>query len=140
LSADGESLFVAVSCSGDFEPSCVQGDVIFAKYSIGGLDNTEVTKVATFKHQFGKSTVGAADGLSFHADTGYLVSSCPLGLCIIDFSEEGKLLAHIKLGDKPVRTSNISFGKERGQQYAFVTGTEKVWKIKMMPIVQSDEL
>ena len=49
ISSDGQWLFVCVSCTGDFEPDCMQGDVIFVKYKI---DDHIVTKVATFKHKF----------------------------------------------------------------------------------------
>ena len=49
-------------------------------------------------------------------------------------------MAHVKLSDHPTRTSNIAFGYENGQKYAYVTGTANVWRIKMYPILKNEEL
>lgn len=130
ITEDGKTLYVTQSCSGNFNPDCGHARVKYEKYRVGGR-NEKITKVGSFFHDFGKNALGHVDGLAIHPGTGYIVSSCPEGLCIIDFKgEKGKLLAHVKIGE-PGKFSNVAFGKdEKGLSQLYVTGTGHVWRIR----------
>jgi hypothetical protein len=90
--------------------------VRYEKYKLGSIDE-KIVKIGSFMHDFGEDTVGHVDGLTVHPGTGWIVSSCPEGLCIIDFKDEGKLLAHAKIDHEasypPIKFSNVTFGKDK---------------------------
>ena len=134
VSPDGKMLYVSESCQGSFENSCSQGMVKFHQYSIDvSKRHLLPQKIGSFS--FEVEGVGASDGFKFHYPTGLIVSSCPSGLCIIqpmavespETTTGGELIAHIKLGDTPTKVSNVAFGSK----FLYVTGQEKVWRIKL---------
>ena len=81
-------------------------------------------------HPDGAETRGCTDGFalydtrdSYGRDKTLIVSSCPGGLCVVDPSGSGKLLA--RLNTRNV-VSNVAFGMDG---YAYVTGRGGVWRI-----------
>lgn len=137
ISPDGSMLYVSESCTGDLDRTCFQGMVKFHQYQINLENRTDPPKKIG-SITFELEGVGAADGLKIHKYTGLIVSSCPSGLCIVKPLEVGngapilensgtRLIAHIKLGDKPTKVSNVAFG----QNYMYLTGEKSIWRIKL---------
>jgi hypothetical protein len=113
----------------------------FHKYHLNLDPNVPVIKdeSKSIFYDFGRDVKGAADGLTVHESTGWLVSSCPDGLCIVH--QDGEILSHIKITDQGEATSNIAWGKDsHGTQYAYITGDEKVWRIRLKRSTQNQEL
>ena len=137
ISPDGTMLYVSESCTGNFESSCSQGKIKFHQYTIALNETMDMPqKIGSFT--FDVEGVGASDGFKIHPSTGLIVSSCPSGLCIIkpmtfqnhgpqEKVEGGELIAHVKLGDKPTKVSNVAFG----EKYMYITGDGRIWRIKL---------
>lgn len=96
--------------------------MIFHRYK---LTQDSVEKLSSLRFHTESESVGCADGFKIHPETGLIVTSCPLGFCIVDHGmreheelHDGDLLAHVRLGDEPTRVSNVAFGKD----HMFLTG------------------
>ena len=126
FSPDYKRLYVATCCQGHSK-HCPKGHARWTGFDIEGSgDATKLgaSRTVTWEHPT-KEPPGCSDGHAVDPRTGLIVSSCPLGLCIVDFDggedsdgdghPDGEIF-HLSFGEAVV--SNVAFG----DGYLYLTG------------------
>ena len=134
-------IWVSDCCQGTHNPSCRQGTsrwVALEDRSRSGFDRMTSNAsssswkiVATIEDVKPTFKSGCADGFAFHEPTGWMVSSCAGGLCIVDTAKE-KVIARLRstsddVADGTLVFSNVAFGRDT----AFFTGKGGVWRLPL---------
>jgi gluconolactonase len=114
------TLYVSECCQGI---GCDQGEAFWKITKPTG----ERTLIHV-SHPEQQDTRGCADGFKIHPPTGYLVASCPAGLCILDPQKEA-LIARL---ETPYKISNVLFADD----FLYITGEQGLWRL---PLTQQHE-
>jgi sugar lactone lactonase YvrE len=141
FSPDYKRLYVATCCQGHSK-HCPAGHARWTGFDIEGSgDATKLgsSKTVTWEHPT-KGAPGCADGHAVDPRTGLIVSSCPLGICIVDFDgvedsdgdgQPDAEIFHLSFGDAKV--SNVAFG----DGYLYLTGVAgpmgpaRLWRLPL---------
>lgn len=83
FSPDYSHLYVSNCCQGSHLPGCTQGTVIYNIYRMS-RGRPSFLRSIKFEIDGEQGSRGCADGFKVHGATGYIVGSCPTGICIVD--------------------------------------------------------
>jgi len=116
-------LVISECCQSDHNPQCRQGQARWYIFDVNTYGKVQQNRNSPKTVRLDLTGTGCADGFKVHL-YGFIIGSCPGGLCIISM-ESGTLVAQVFFGGS--KLSNIGFGGG----YAYVTGEKALWRIPM---------